>query len=31
MDDVSSIKFDYQLLRQPNKQSKNVFEYAAFL
>ena len=31
MDDVSSIKFDYQILRQPNKQSKNVFEYAAFL
>lgn len=31
MDDVSGIKFDYQIIRQPNKQSKNLFEYAAFL
>lgn len=31
MDNVSSIKFDYQIIRKPNKQSKNLFEYAAFL
>ena len=31
MDNVSSIKFDYVLIRKPNKPSRNLFEYAACL
>lgn len=31
MDNVSNIKFNYQLIRKPNKKCKNIFEYAACL
>ena len=31
MDNVSSIEFKYEIIRQPKKQSKNIFEYAVNL
>ena len=31
MDNVSSIEFEYKIIRQPKQQSKNIFEYAASL
>lgn len=31
MDNVSGIEFKYQIIRQPKKQSNNIFEYAASL
>ena len=31
MDNVSSIKFDYKIIRKPKKPSENLFEYAAYL
>lgn len=31
MDNVSSIRFDFEIIRKPKKQSKNIFEFAARL
>ena len=31
MDNVSSIEFKYEIIRQQKKQSKNIFEFAANL
>ena len=31
MDNVSNIEFKYEIIRQPKKYSKNIFEYAANL
>lgn len=31
MDNVPSIEFKYEIIRQPKKQSKNIFEYAVNL